>query len=322
MSQVFISYSHKDREFVNRLTTDLGARLPDTRVFYDMLIQPGASWAETLTAQIEQADIVLAVLSPDYLASGWAEQELNIALERQLKKQARLLPVLVRPCNPTGFLSQLTWVDFTENYEVGLARLIWGITGERPKAAKGEEPGAPTRAIAPGEVENLRREIQAAVELFKSRSTATTPVAQPAERAERPPEEKRRCFVVMPFGDQDLQVVYDDFVKPTLVDGCNLHCERGDDVFGSNVIMEDILNSISAADVILADLTRKNANVFYEVGICHALGKPVLLLAQSIDDVPFDLRHRRVLLYDYSPRGCKRLEGTLRQNMNAVLKGL
>jgi len=216
-------------------------------------------------------------------------------------------------------LSQLTWVDFTGEYEAGLARLIWGITGERPRFAKGEEPGVPIKAIDPREVEALRRDVQAAVELFKSRAAGAVLVEQPTEHA-RVLEDKRRCFIVMPFGDQDLQVVYEDFVKPILVDGCNLHCERGDDVFGSNVIMEDILRSISAADVILADLTRKNANVFYEVGICHALGKPVLLLAQSIDDVPFDLRHRRVLLYDYSPRGCKRLEGTLRQNMNAVLK--
>jgi nucleoside 2-deoxyribosyltransferase len=80
--------------------------------------------------------------------------------------------------------------------------------------------------------------------------------------------------------------------------------------------------SIQMADVILADLTRKNANVFYEVGICHALAKPVLLLAQSIDEVPFDLRHRRVLLYEYSPRGCKRLEGALKENMSAVLSEL
>jgi len=319
MSQVFISYSRKDREFVNRLAADLGERLPDARVFYDMLIQPGASWAETLAAQIEQADIVLAVLSPDYLASAWATQELNLALERQLKKEARLLPLLIRACNPTNILSQLTWVDFTGEYEAGLARLIWGITGERPRFAKGEEPGVPIKAIDPREVEALRRDVQAAVELFKSRAAGAVLVEQPTEHA-RVLEDKRRCFIVMPFGDQDLQVVYEDFVKPILVDGCNLHCERGDDVFGSNVIMEDILRSISAADVILADLTRKNANVFYEVGICHALGKPVLLLAQSIDDVPFDLRHRRVLLYDYSPRGCKRLEGTLRQNMNAVLK--
>jgi nucleoside 2-deoxyribosyltransferase len=320
MSQVFISYSGKDRAFVNRLATDLGAHLPDAQVFYDMLIQPGTSWAQTLAARIEQADIVLAVLSPDYLASAWASQELNVAIERHLNQQSRLLPLLIRPCNPTGFLSNLTWVDFTEDYEAGLARLIWGITGERPKSAKGDKPGVLTRAIDPREVESLLREVRAAVELFKSRAAEAIPFQQTTEHDELQPQEKIQCFVIMPFGDHDLQVVYEDFVKPTLVDGCNLHVERGDDVFGSNVIMDDILKSIGAADVILADLTRKNANVFYEVGICHALGKPVLLIAQSIDDVPFDLRHRRVLLYDYTPRGCKRLEGIVRQNMNEVLK--
>jgi nucleoside 2-deoxyribosyltransferase len=315
--QVFISYSHTDRAFVQRLAIDLEARLPQTQVFYDMLIQPGESWAETLAFQIEQADTVLAILSPDYLTSAWAGQELNIALDRQLKKQARLLTLLVRPCNPPGFLSQLTWIDFTDDYEAALARLIWGITGERPRAAKGEQPGAQTKDIDQTEIENLRRE----VELFKSRTIETTPAQQSAQHT-RPAEGKRRCFVVMPFVDQDLQVVYEDFIKPTLVDYCKLYCERGGDVFGSNVIMDDIRKSIGAADVILADLTRKNANVFYEVGICHALGKPVLLLSQSIDDVPFDLRHRRVLLYEYSPRGCKLLERDLRENMSAVLREL
>jgi hypothetical protein len=282
-----------------------------------MLIQPGESWAIALATQIEQADVVLAVLSPDYLESPWTSQELNVALERQLLKQTRLLPLLIRPCNPTGFISQLTWVDFTEDYEVGLARLMWGITGEKPRAAKGVEPGKPIETIDQAEVEKLRRVVQEAVELFKSR-----PIEPAPARKSRPAEARRRCFVVMPFGDDDLQVVYEYFVKPTLVDGCNLACQRGDDVFGSNVIMEDILKSISAADVVVADLTGKNANVFYEVGICHALGKQVLLLAQSVEDVPFDLRHRRVLLYEYSPLGCKRLEGTLWQNMNTVLREL
>lgn len=229
---------------------------------------------------------------------------------------------MVRPCTPTGFLSQLIWVDFTEDYERALAQLIWGITGERPRAAKGEQPGLPISPFDTKDIESLRREVQAAVELFKSRAAAASPMQAADLPAQPRAEDKRRCFVVMPFGDQDLQVVYEDFVKPILVDGCHLHCERGDDVFGSNVVMDDILKSIGAADVVLADLTRKNANVFYEVGICHALGKPVLLLAQSIEDVPFDLRHRRVLLYEYSPRGCKRLEGMLKENMNAVLRGL
>ena len=127
----------------------------------------------------------------------------------------------------------------------------------------------------------------------------------------------------MPFGDKDLQVVYEDFVKPIIEEQCNLRCERGDDVFGSSVIMEDIRNSITAVDVVVADLTGKNANVFYEVGICHTIDKPVLLMAQSIEDVPFDLRHRRVLLEnEYSPRGCKRLEKTLRENVLAMLDKL
>lgn len=61
----------------------------------------------------------------------------------------------------------------------------------------------------------------------------------------------------MPFEDADLEVVYEDFVKPILEQECNLICERGDDVFGSNAIIEDIVGSIQKADVVLADLTRK-----------------------------------------------------------------
>ena len=128
----------------------------------------------------------------------------------------------------------------------------------------------------------------------------------------------RKCFVIMPFGDDALQVVYEDCVRPVVQDVCGLYCERGDDVFGSNVIMDDIKSSIATAGIVLADLTGKNANVFYEVGICHALDKPVLLMAQSMDDVPFDLRHRRVLVYEYTVRGVKRFEKALADHLNAM----
>ena len=126
----------------------------------------------------------------------------------------------------------------------------------------------------------------------------------------------------MPFGDEHLQIVYEDFVRPVIEEKCVLDCERGDDVFGSSVIMDDIRNSIESADIVVADLTGKNANVFYEVGICHTVDKPGLLMAQSIEDVPFDLRHRRVLLYEYSPRGCKKLEKALQENLVAILEKL
>jgi hypothetical protein len=127
------------------------------------------------------------------------------------------------------------------------------------------------------------------------------------------------CFIVMPLGVESLNIVYEDFVRPTLADRCQLHPERGDDLFGSNMIMEDITNSIRKARLIIADLTGRNPNVFYEVGIAHALNKQVLLMTQSIDDVPFDLRHRRALVYEYSPRGCKKLERDLYENVQGML---
>jgi hypothetical protein len=49
---------------------------------------------------------------------------------------------------------------------------------------------------------------------------------------------------------------------------------------------------------LLADLTGKNPNVFYELGLAHALAKPVIMVAESMDDIPFDLRALRIILYD------------------------
>ena len=131
---------------------------------------------------------------------------------------------------------------------------------------------------------------------------------------------KPKCFVIMPFNNEDLEVVFNDFVLPVLRDNCMLECHRGDDIFGSNSIISDINKSIKQTDIAIADLTGKNPNVFYELGICHTLDKPVLMLAQSKDDIPFDVRHLRVLLYDYTPRGCKKLEQDLQQHIDALVE--
>lgn len=84
--------------------------------------------------------------------------------------------------------------------------------------------------------------------------------------------------------------------------------------------MDDITASIRKAHLIIADLTGRNPNVFYEVGIAHALNKKVLLMAQSIEDVPLDLRHRRALFYEYSPRGCRKLEKDLYIHLQSMLE--
>ncbi len=73
---------------------------------------------------------------------------------------------------------------------------------------------------------------------------------------------------------------------------------RADDLFRPSVIVSDIWAMIQDGDVLLAELTTKNANVFYELGLSHAVGKPVILVSETMDDVPFDLQQLRVLLYN------------------------
>jgi nucleoside 2-deoxyribosyltransferase len=65
-----------------------------------------------------------------------------------------------------------------------------------------------------------------------------------------------------------------------------------------HIIMKDITKSIYDARIIVADLTGRNSNVMYELGLAHAAKKPVIMLAQDEADIPFDLRHIRYLKYN------------------------
>lgn len=104
------------------------------------------------------------------------------------------------------------------------------------------------------------------------------------------------CFVLMPFGDW-FDTYYRDIYLAAIKDA-GFEPVRADDLFETGSVMEQIWTQIRKAKVLLADLTGKNPNVFYELGLAHALRKPVVFVAATIDDVPFDLRHLRIVLYD------------------------
>jgi len=127
------------------------------------------------------------------------------------------------------------------------------------------------------------------------------------------------CFVLMPFAD-DLDAVYRDIVKPT-VESLGLVCKRADEIRSNDAIMRDIWKSICEARLIVADLTNSNANVFYELGIAHTLGKPTILLCQSSDArFPFDVMHLRRVSYENTASGGQRLEKELRETVTTVLQ--
>jgi hypothetical protein len=104
------------------------------------------------------------------------------------------------------------------------------------------------------------------------------------------------CFVIMPFG-AFFEKYYEEIYFPA-IKKAGLEPKKADDLFRPSPIINDIWNLTNSSRLLLADLTQKNPNVFYELGLAHALSKPVILIAPSMEDVPYDLRSLRVLLYD------------------------
>ena len=126
------------------------------------------------------------------------------------------------------------------------------------------------------------------------------------------------CFVLMPFTPDNLNDIYRQYVKPIVEEKTDLRCTRADDFYQGTLIMADIWSSINRAQLILADLTNKNPNVFYELGLAHTLGKRVVLMAQSLDDVPFDLRGVRTIIYQDSLRGYQALTEELGRYLDSL----
>lgn len=106
------------------------------------------------------------------------------------------------------------------------------------------------------------------------------------------------AFVLMPF-DSAFDDIYKIGIKET-AHSLGLLAERVDEQIFREGILERIYRQIELADLIVADMTGQNANVFYEVGYAHAKGKLCILLTQNADDIPFDLKHHRHIVYGNS----------------------
>jgi hypothetical protein len=128
-------------------------------------------------------------------------------------------------------------------------------------------------------------------------------------------------FVVMPFADE-LKPIYDDHIRKVVRNHLGLSVGRADDVFAASSIISDIWALIYNAKLLIADCTQRNPNVFYEIGVAHTLGRPVILIAQEISDIPFDLRHIRTLVYKYTPPGMKTFESNLEKTIKTEIVNL
>jgi hypothetical protein len=130
--------------------------------------------------------------------------------------------------------------------------------------------------------------------------------------------DSKLAFVLMPF-KENLRPIYKDHIRP-VVESEGLFCLRADEIAGTGLITWDVWEKINRARFLIADLTGKNPNVFYEVGLAHALGKDVILLTQDLKDVPFDLKSLRCIVYSYTPPGMKNMESKLRETIRHLMK--
>jgi hypothetical protein len=130
--------------------------------------------------------------------------------------------------------------------------------------------------------------------------------------------DEKLCFVLMPFSPPKLTDIYKRYVK-TPVQELGMRCERADDISKPGVVMTDIWAYINRAAAIVAELTDRNANVFYELGMAHVLGKDVISIRQSGTDIPFNVHGVRHIIYDDGPEGYDKLATDIKRALKAVL---
>ncbi len=111
------------------------------------------------------------------------------------------------------------------------------------------------------------------------------------------------AFVLMPF-DKAFNDVYRLGIKAT-ASQLGISAERVDEQMFREGILERIYRQIDVADLIIADMSGQNPNVFYEVGYAHAKGKLCVLMTNNAVDIPFDLKHHRHIVYGSSISGLK-----------------
>ena len=119
----------------------------------------------------------------------------------------------------------------------------------------------------------------------------------------------------MPF-DQEFDEVY-QVIRET-VEKHSYACIRADERYLVGPIMDDVHDQIGSADLIVADLTGRKPNVFYEVGYAAALGKPVIQIAQTSSDLPFDIQHLRTFAYSTRYLGDRKLARDLSEAIRAT----
>ncbi len=156
------------------------------------------------------------------------------------------------------------------------------------------------------------------VEDLESRANKFGPIVHIFEKAEKAPPPKLSkdfIFVLMPFtkGLEDLYI----YGIRGAAEKTGYVCLRADEIEHNSDIMEEILYYIDKASILIAEMSDKNPNVFYEAGIAHGKKKEVILITKKGSEIPFDLKGKNHIIYE----NIHDLEGKLVKRLRAIREG-
>jgi hypothetical protein len=126
------------------------------------------------------------------------------------------------------------------------------------------------------------------------------------------------CFVLMPFKKSWSNMVYIRYLREN-IESLGLQCIKADELKGQ-IIIEDIWTKINQAAFLIADVTDKNPNVMYELGIAHTIGKPTILITQEIETIPFDFNYLRHHPYKTDFEDKERFDIEIKKAINELYK--
>jgi hypothetical protein len=129
--------------------------------------------------------------------------------------------------------------------------------------------------------------------------------------------ERPKAFIVMQFSSP-FNEVYSEVIR-SVCSKVNIDAIRADEIYGPGIIIRDVTERILQAQLVIADITPANANVYFEVGYALALNKPIILLAAKGTPLPFDVSAFRVLFYEDSISGKAKLEQGLQEHLESIL---
>ena len=130
-------------------------------------------------------------------------------------------------------------------------------------------------------------------------------------------ESKPKAFVIMEFSEP-YKSIYEEVIQK-VCEEMGLYVYKADEVYTPGFILNDIIKGIVESEIIIADITPINANVFYELGYAHAFNKTTIMLAQRGTLLPFDLSGFRVIFYDDSIKGKGEVEKNLRKHLKNLI---